>query len=267
MHTYDRNGLVLPPSAFEKTTILPLPGETDPCIFAFTDGRFAVEIMMEHSLFFVMLMPPDIVKGPREEAQKFYTEFELLLDKINATGVPKPTDLRTFCTALIDCIKPFIDYKKRMRDLQISGKLRSLVWPLFFEHTLREAVRWSSRLDQLSRNDSAFSKAEVLPFWTQIVEEHDQFTAHLLDPTETELVGKATTYAAKFKELNTGCTGEIQCDTSTVLSSMEEALLFSTAAVQGIELGQIKSIIDPILADHLRRETLKGCDEMRRLTD
>lgn len=266
MHTYDRNGLVLPPSAFEKTVILPIPGETDPCIFAFTDGRFAIEIMMEHSLFFVMLMPSNIIKEPRDEAQKFYNEFEQLLDKINATGVPKATDLRTYCTTLIDCIKPFIEYKKRMLELQVSGKLRSLVWPLLFEHTIREAIRWTARLDQLSRSSSEFSKEEVLPFWTQIIEEHDDFTAQLLDPTETELINKASTYATKFKELNTECTSNIQCDTSTILTCMEEALAFSTAAVQGIELGKIKSIIDPMLADHLRRETLKGCDEMKRLS-
>lgn len=267
MHTYDRNGLVLPPSAFEKTVVLPVPGETDPCVFAFTDGRFAIDVMMEHATFFLLLMPPTLIKEPREEAQKFYNEFEQLLDKINATGVPKPTDIRTYCTTLIDCIKPFIDYKKRMLDLQVSGKLRSLVWPLLFDHTIREAVRWTSRLDQLSRNSSEFSKDEVLPFWTQIVEEHDEFTAHLLDPTEMELVDKANTYATKFKELNTSCTGSVQCDTQTILTCMEEALVFSTEAVQGIELGKIKSIIDPILADHFRRETLKGCDEMKRLSN
>src|ERR1700722_10363623 len=125
MHTYSRSGLVLPPSEFEKMVVLPAPGEKDPSIFAFTDGRFAIDIMMEHALFFVLLMPPDLIKEPRDEAQKFYATFEKLLEQINASGPPKPSDLRTFCSVLIDAIKPFIDYKQRMLDLQVRGMLRS----------------------------------------------------------------------------------------------------------------------------------------------
>jgi len=39
---------------------------------------------------------------------------------------------------------------------------------------------------------------------------------------------------------------------------------FKTAAEKGIQTGQIKSIIHPTLADHVRREALKAADELKR---
>jgi len=265
MLNYNRNGLVLAPSDYEKIVIVPNVGETDPCVFAWTDGRFAIDVMMEHALFFVLLMPPELIKEPREEAQAFHKGFSDLLDQVNANGPPKPSDLRTFCSVLTDAIKPFIDYKQRMMVLQTSGTLRSLVWPSFFEHTLDEAQRWVRRLEQLAKGVSDFDKLEVSVFWTEIVKEHDLFTAHLLDIDEKVLVDKAFLYAAQFGDMHASCKGGGACDPCQVLKAAEEALDFDTAAVRGIEAGKIKSIIDPVLADHIRRETLKFVDELKRL--
>jgi Domain of unknown function (DUF2935) len=39
---------------------------------------------------------------------------------------------------------------------------------------------------------------------------------------------------------------------------------FKTAASKGIQAGQIKSIIPPALADHVRREAVKFEDELNR---
>ena len=39
---------------------------------------------------------------------------------------------------------------------------------------------------------------------------------------------------------------------------------FKTAAEKGIATGKIKSIIDPALADHVRREAIKAADDLRR---
>ena len=49
-----------------------------------------------------------------------------------------------------------------------------------------------------------------------------------------------------------------------MLSAAETILDFKTKAARGIEAGRIKSIIDPRLADHVRREALKFVDELKR---
>jgi hypothetical protein len=48
------------------------------------------------------------------------------------------------------------------------------------------------------------------------------------------------------------------------LSAAETILDFKTKAVRDIEAARIKSIIDPRLADHVRREALKFVDELKR---
>ena len=47
-------------------------------------------------------------------------------------------------------------------------------------------------------------------------------------------------------------------------SAAETILDFKTDAVRKLETGKIKSIISPILADHVRREAVKFLDELHR---
>ncbi len=53
-------------------------------------------------------------------------------------------------------------------------------------------------------------------------------------------------------------------ETNAILSAAETILDFKTKAARDIEAGRIKSIIDPRLADHVRREALKFVDELKR---
>ncbi len=53
-------------------------------------------------------------------------------------------------------------------------------------------------------------------------------------------------------------------ETDAVLSAAQSILDFKTEAARGIEAARIKSIIDPRLADHVRREALKFVDELKR---
>jgi hypothetical protein len=53
-------------------------------------------------------------------------------------------------------------------------------------------------------------------------------------------------------------------ETSAVLSAAETILDFKTQTARDIGAARIKSIIDPRLADHVRREALKFVDELKR---
>ncbi|HEX6179305.1 MAG TPA: DUF2935 domain-containing protein, partial [Thermoanaerobaculia bacterium] len=159
----------------------------------------------------------------------------------------------------IELAKPFIDFKHRSREAQSAGRLHSLVWPLFFEHTAREAERFVSRLERFSRGDAGEDRGEVIDFWAQIMAEHADFIAHLLDPEENSLVQQAFQTSAKFRQLR-------QSPSAPAASAAAEEIIdFKTAAAKGIETGQIKSIINPALADHVRREAVKFADELGRV--
>lgn len=118
-------------------------------------------------------------------------------------------------------------------------------------------------------------------FWTNIMDEHARFVAHLLDPDEYELIETAMKTSQVFADLHKGgLKGAVAAlghepgtvakslaenpETSAVLSAAETILDFKTQAARDIEAARIKSIIDPRLADHVRREALKFVDELKR---
>jgi hypothetical protein len=237
--------------------------------------------MAEHAFFFALLMPQELAAKERAEALRFSEVFATLHTQIDAATPPQGSELRTFAQNVVEQIKPFIEYKATLADAQRTGKLRSLVWPLFFDHTQHEAERWTRRLETLAGGESEFDRTEVTTFWTNIMDEHSRFIAHLLDPDEYELIEKAMSASRVFSDLHQGGLGGVAAaafhepgavvnslidnpETSAVLSAAETILDFKTKAARGIEAARIKSIIDPRLADHVRREAQKFIDELKR---
>jgi Domain of unknown function (DUF2935) len=227
------------------------------------------------------LMPPEVANDERTQALQFASDFAALHKRIAGASTPDRGDLRRFTAEVIEAMKPFIEYKATLGDAQRNGTLRSLVWPLFFDHTRHEAERWTRRLEQLGKGESEFDRAEVATFWNNIMEEHARFVAHLLDPDEFELVEKATRTSNVFRELGSGGIGGAATaiamepgtvigaltehpETNAVLSAAETILEFKTQTARDIEAARIKSIIDPRLSDHVRREALKFVDELKR---
>ena len=92
--------------------------------------------------------------------------------------------------------------------------------------------------------------------------EHSDFIAHLLDPQEGDLIRQALQASAKFQQL--GKTRPVSMPAAH--AAAEEIINFKTAAEKGIQTGKIKSIIDPALADHVRREAVKFADELKRVS-
>jgi hypothetical protein len=283
MFTYTRSGdhtLELP---YEKPVIVPEAEDSDPARHAWADARFAADIMSEHGLFFALLMPEEVAATERRQALEFSKTFATMFDQIDQSGPPERTDVKSFVGKVTEAIKPFIEYKARLGEAQRQGKLRSLVWPLFFDHTQHEAERWTRRLESLALGEPEFDRSEVVKFWCNIMDEHARFVAHLLDPDEFKIIEKAMgvsrvfdalgsdspagTIAATLREPAAVVGSLIQNpETDAVLSAAETILDFKTETARNIEAARIKSIIDPRLADHVRREALKFVDELKRVS-
>ena len=279
-HTYTRSGDTTVEGSYDKPVIVPAEDDQSPTSHAWADARFATEIMSEHALFFALLMPPELAPTERQQALDFSATFAALQERIDASGPPEPGELASFCGDVIEEMKPFIEYKATLGDAQREGTLRSLVWPLFFDHTRHEAERWSSRLSQLGGGESEYERSEVVPFWANIMEEHCRFIAHLLDPDEFKLIETALATGDAVSKLTGGVGGSAAATVShpivvakalvhnpeldEVKSAAQELLDFKTSAARDIEAGRIMSIIDPRLTDHVRREAQKFVDELKR---
>jgi len=244
-----------------KAVVLPQEGANDPVSLSVADSLFWTDIMMEHALFFAMLMPGDDLKTERAQAQAFQQRFASHLTRLRSES-PDRSNYISLNRATTEIVRPFVDFKKKMQEEQTTGRMRSLVWPLFFEHTAREGERFVSRLDRFSRGETETDRSEVVSFWSSIMAEHSEFIAHLLDPQEGELIRKALETSKKFQDL--GKARPVSMPTAH--AAAEEIINFKTAAEKGIQTGAIKSIIDPALADHVRREAVKFADELKRVS-
>ncbi len=272
--TYTRGGGEKLEGAYEKPVVLPAADNSDPAVHAWADARFATDIMAEHALFFALLMPPEVAAKERAEALRFSEIFLTMHNHLDTSPPPERTDLKRFANNVAEQIKPFTEYKAKLGDAQRSGQLRSLVWPLFFDHTQHEAERWTARLEKLAAGESEYDRSEVTTFWTNIMDEHARFIAHLLDPDEYELIEQAMSASRVFGGLHKGSLGGGAAadgvgaagnpETNEVLIAAETILDFKTKATRGIEAARIKSIIDPRLANHVCREARKFVDELQR---
>lgn len=268
-------------SKFEKEVILPALDQQDVCLHAWADARFCVENMAEHAQFFALQMPQELAPKEKAQAEQFEAKFKALLAKIVAERPPQPDTLKPFCEAVIREIKPFIAFKAACHSAQANGRLYCLVWPLAFEHTQREAQRWCLRMQGLSLGECKFDRAEVATFWTGCMDEDCRFMAHLLDPDEYGMIDACMKTSSVFRHLNRGGTGGVvgsmvgepgsvvvslvkNQKTYEILTCAEAILDLKTKLCRDIEAGRVKSMMIPAMADHLRRESVKFVDELKR---
>jgi Domain of unknown function (DUF2935) len=242
-----------------KRVFLAEAGAQDPVVHSVAENLFWTDIMAEHAKFFAMLMPGAELAAQRSRVEEFQAQFGAQFEKVR-DGRVSADNYRAFNESTVEIVKPFVDFKHEMRKAQESGQLKSLVWPLFFEHTAREAERFGKRLEQISGGNVEIERDEAVKFWTRIMGEHADFIAHLLDPQEAALIEKALETSDAFDQLHDSPPPSEQ----PVEAAVQEIIDFKTAAVKGIETGEIKSIIHPLLADHVRREAVKCADELKR---
>lgn len=146
----------------------------------------------------------------------------------------------------------------------LSCKLFTMNYPLLIDHILREARLYQSMLQRLqSRTDVNLQREafEQEAFWNRIMAEHMKFVRGLLDPTENDLIMTANEFGNQFDQLTAEArqamdrTVPLSRVTSDSLQATKELKAFETAGVQGILECRIKSIIIPLLADHVLRES------------
>ena len=150
-----------------------------------------------------------------------------------------------------------IDFKESILRRVLKCEMFTLNYPLLIEHILREAKLYRKYVEMLERDGdlSECSMKENECFWNQIMMEHAQFIRGLLDPCETELFCTADNFAKEYGKLLENSRNAAQ--KTQMSDSLAQAVRFrdfKAAGVQGIQQCKIRSIILPLLADHVLRE-------------
>ena len=154
----------------------------------------------------------------------------------------------------------FIGFKERILADVLSCNLFTANYPLLLEHIIREAKLYRQYVAMLQNGQNITDEdmKQVELFWNQIMMEHALFIRGLLDPTEEELISTADNFAKQYKQLLQEARNMTDETIKTVTDkTIEETVKyrdFKKAGTEGISGCQIRSIILPLLADHVLRE-------------
>lgn len=157
----------------------------------------------------------------------------------------------------LELLNGLISFKELILKNVLACEMFTMNYPLLIDHILREAKLYREYVEMLERDGclKEQSMQEIECFWNRIMMEHALFIRGLLDPTEADLISSADGFARDYSELLKACQAAHGRTMET--TSLEETMKFrdfKTAGTQGIEQCQIRSVILPLLADHVLRE-------------
>ncbi len=177
--------------------------------------------------------------------------------RITPELIQQVKQLNTLTIPLLDGL---IDFKSNILNNVLSCNMFTVNYPLLIEHILREAKMYRSHLAALESGqnpDSSIKETEL--FWDQIMMEHALFIRGLLDPSENQLISTsnnfAQEYAALLQEAKSATDRTIEGITGATLQETLKYRDFKEAGTKGISECKIRSIILPLLADHVLRES------------
>ncbi|MVO98372.1 DUF2935 domain-containing protein [Paenibacillus lutrae] len=232
--------------------------------------RFWSRIMKEHS-FFIRLGFRCEDTQLINEANYFYRTFETIEQRaLSFSEETDPATIGAFNQEVHTAVSHIWVFKRKVLGLILTCQLPGGTnFPLLVDHISREAKYFRNRLEELNQG-----KLEPLPdaiidenvFFLRIMADHAKFIGHLLDPSERKLVEQARDFSHDFDDLLYQARDldsmRPQSQTAPLLTqfldqnkvSVKSLKDFKKTARDLIEQCKIKSIIHPLLADHVFRE-------------
>jgi len=210
-----------------------------------------------------------------EEASSFYTgvAIDTRLTKMeDDLSAGRPTDIDNALVRRVDMInnraldllEKFLQFKTRILRDVTNCKMFTVNYPLLIDHILREARLYHRLILRLREKEVLDIDQEAFEqelFWNRIMAEHSLFIRGLLDPTENELITLANNFGNEFNELYEQSkaamdqTLPLSRVTNESLRAAMEISNFNAQGTQGILECKVKSIIIPLLGDHVLRES------------
>jgi Protein of unknown function (DUF2935). len=232
--------------------------------------RFWSRIMKEHSLFLRLGFRCEDTQLIRE-ANHFYATFEAIENRAHSLDAgTDPQTIQRFNAEVHTAASHIWAFKRKVLGLILQCRLPGAnLFPLLVDHVSREAFYFRNRLEQLNTG-----RLDPLPdaiinenvFFLRIMADHAKFIGHLLDPSERKLVDMAREFSEDFDKLLFQAVDldsmRPQSQTVPLLQqfldqnrvSVKSLRDFKKTARELIEACRIKSIIHPLLADHVFRE-------------
>lgn len=159
--------------------------------------------------------------------------------------------------------RALISFKTLVLNGMLSCRLFTFNYPLLIDHIRREAMLFVEMLTRIQNRDvvdiTRFALEQEF-FWNRIMAEHAKFIRGLLDPSEEELFLTAHKFGKEFDVLTAEALA-LQNQAALLPQVTQESLRetvrirdFKRQATEGLLACKIRSIILPLLSDHVFRE-------------
>lgn len=153
-------------------------------------------------------------------------------------------------------IENLITFKNNILNSVLSCKMYTTNYPLLITHIVNEAKMYQTLLKKVESR-SSFTKNKFLEqelFWNNVMKEHAEFIRGLLDPSERELILTADKYAQEYQTIVKNYQNNPTYLNNISLGETIDFRNFKVTGEEGILNCKVKSIIIPLLADHVVRE-------------
>jgi hypothetical protein len=183
-------------------------------------------------------------------------ELELVSNNLQYYGERLENIVSNLNTRSLNLLERVIAFQKELLAQALECRIFITLYHEMLEHDTREAVYYFDFLRTLQqRRFPRKALCEELNFWNNIMGEHAQFIDGMLDPTERNLKQTAEGFARRFERLVEECiqSAERQIRQESLETTQGIRDYKRTATVELLRC-QIKSIIPPLLADHVLRE-------------
>lgn len=149
-----------------------------------------------------------------------------------------------------------IAYQKKLIAMSSGCEIFIALYPEMLEHIHHEAEYYMELLKALEKGELPRKTiCDELNFWNNIMEEHALFMDGMLDPSAKNQKNQARHMAEVFEKFVEDCTktgeGQIVRDSKEATGEIRE---YKRGVTEGLLECKIKSIIPPLLADHVLRE-------------
>lgn len=209
-----------------------------------------------------------------EKATTFFTGIQLdtgiTVAELSLTKAVQQLNIQSPVQRVVDInqraialTQGLINFKTLVLDSMLTCRIFTFNYPLLIDHIRREAILFVELLTRLQNRvvvDIARFALEQESFWNRIMAEHAKFIRGLLDPTEEVLFRTADKFGREFDALTTEALAAhnqitlLPAVTRESLRETAEIRDFKRQGTEGILACKIKSIIIPLLGDHVLRE-------------
>ncbi len=215
---------------------------------ALDEVNFWARQMSEHALFLHLGIEEPTLKKQGLALHKRFEAFRKAL-KQNPRIIG----------AILPLTKKLRAYKMQVLKTLNSGQWIGWIFPLFARHIILELDYFVDKL-----NGIPYSDRDEITFWNIINGEHAGFAAHLLDPSERELFTKGEDLSQKFENI---VKSEKEMMLQISLKAAKALDAYNKTAREAAGKNQLRSVIHPVLLNHVIREGQRSIKTLNSLQD